>query len=121
MAKNILELPAEYLVLYFYDPDCGHCKKKTPILKAAYQELLNMGVEVVAANIASEEAKWKSYIIENELNWVNVADMDFQSNFRMDYNIKTTPTIYILNNERKIIAKGLDAEQVVEFIESFAL
>jgi len=114
---SLYSIKSDYIVLYFYDPDCGHCKKKTPLLKELYDtKLKNMGVEVVAADIKKEVDKWKKYIKEQKLNWINLSDPEVRSNFRYEYNIETTPQIYILDSNKKIIAKKLDVEQIEEFI-----
>ena len=60
--------------------------------------------------------KWKNYIKENELDWINVADPNLRNNFRHDFDISTTPQIFILDKEKKIIAKRLDVEQIEDFI-----
>lgn len=115
---NVANIKAPYTVLYFYDPDCGHCKKKTPILRDLYeQKLKSMGVIVVAANIKKEVDEWKKYIKEQKLTFINLADPELRSNFRYEYNIETTPQLYILDENKKIIAKRLDVEQIEEFIK----
>lgn len=115
---SLYSLKSDYIVLYFYDPDCGHCKKKTPVLKELYDtKLKDKGVKVVAANIKKDVDKWKKYIEEKELNWINLADPNTRSNFRYEYNIETTPQLYILDNQKKIIAKKLDVEQIEDFID----
>ena len=99
---DALKTNSEYTVLYFYDPDCGHCKKKTPQLRDLYHDKLkDLGVSVVAANIKKDMDKWKSYIEEQNLDWVNVADPHMRSNFRYEYNIETTPQIYIIDDQKK--------------------
>ncbi len=113
---NALEIDGDYLVLFFYDPDCGHCKKKTPILRDAYYDLKDLGAEVVAVCGITDQEKWKNYIIENELDWVNLADPFYRSNFRADYNVRSFPQVYVLDGERKIVAKKLDVDQLVNFI-----
>jgi peroxiredoxin len=110
-------LPADYLVLFFYDPDCGVCKKKTPVLKENYAAIKKLKGEVVAICTITETDKWKKYVKTNELNWVNLADPQYRSNFRMDYNVRSTPQVYIIDKDRKIVAKKLDVEQVVNFLE----
>lgn len=107
----------EYTVLYFYDPDCGHCKKKTPELQKIYEsQLKDMGVEVYAANINTDMEKWKDFIKKFNLTFINVADPNTHSNFRADYYVDQTPKIYILDSDKNIIAKKLDVEQIADFI-----
>jgi peroxiredoxin len=106
-----------FIVLYFYDPDCGHCKKATPKLRNSYERLKQKDVEVIGACTVTDIDKWKNYIRENHLSWINAADPYLQSNFRADYDIKSTPTIYILNKEKEIIAKRIGVEQIEDFID----
>jgi len=115
--KSLYTIPSPYLVLYFYDPDCGHCKKKTPVLKEIYPDLKKLGAEVVAVNTNTNIKKWKNYIKRLNLGWINLGDPYRRSNFRKEYNIKSTPVIYILDGQKKIIAKKLGIEQIEGFIK----
>ncbi|RLD19496.1 MAG: hypothetical protein DRI71_11715, partial [Bacteroidetes bacterium] len=45
---RLYDIQARYTVLYFYDPDCGHCKTATPELYEAYPDLKTKDVEVLA-------------------------------------------------------------------------
>lgn len=106
-----------YLVLYFYDPDCGHCKKATKKLKEEYENLTNLGAEILSVCTITDVEKWKKYIRKNQLPWIHVADPYNESRFRVTYNVRSTPKIYVLGPERKIVAKQLEVEQLAELIE----
>ena len=56
-------------------------------------------------------------IRDNDLNWINAADPQLRSNFRAEYNIDSTPKIFVVDNEKKIIAKRLDVDQLEDFIK----
>jgi thiol-disulfide isomerase/thioredoxin len=80
---SLYSLKSDFTVLYFYDPDCGHCKKKTPVLNELYNtKLKDKGVKVIAANIKKDIDKWKKYIRDQDLNLINLADPNVRSNFR---------------------------------------
>jgi len=113
---TLSSIPNRFIVLFFYDPDCGHCKKSMGTLKSIYEDLKGKDVEIIAACTVTDVDKWKEYIKTNELEWINVSDPYYQSNFRADYDLKTTPIIYILNADKEIIAKKIGAEQVEDFI-----
>ncbi|MEQ8535019.1 MAG: hypothetical protein RIB86_24405, partial [Imperialibacter sp.] len=49
----------------------------------------------------------------------NAADPYYRSNMRRDYNVRTTPQVYILDKNKKIIAKKLEVEQLAGFIEQY--
>jgi peroxiredoxin len=113
---KLSQVNSRFVVLYFYDPDCGHCKKTTPVLSNLYHRIKNKGVEVFAACTVTDINKWKNYIKKNSLDWINVADPYYRSNFRADYDIKSTPQIFILDKNKEIIAKKLGVEQIEDFI-----
>ena len=111
-----------FVVLYFYDPDCGHCKKETPKLSEAYEkELSKYGVQILAVPTITDSKRWKEYVNKNkDLPWMHAADPYVRSNFRADYNLKTTPQIFVLDKNKKIIAKKLEAEQLTGFIKNYS-
>lgn len=110
------KVPAKYTILVFWDPDCGHCQKEIPRLKEVYDSWKNKGVMVYAVDIEVDEAKWKKFITEHHLDWINVNDANHQSNFRQLYDIYSTPVIYILDDKKVIRAKRIGVEQVDEFL-----
>lgn len=116
VASSLYSIKDDYIILYFYSPTCGHCKKKTPVLKEVYDQL-DGKAEVVAVCTDTDAEKWKEFIQELDLNWLNYADMGYKSNFRVEYNVRSTPMLYILDKDKRIIAKKLDVEQVKGFVE----
>lgn len=111
-------IKSDYTVLYFYADDCGHCKKKTPEWHDTYvNELKKRNVEVLAIDINLDVDEWKKFVREFELTWLNLADPNRQDNFRYLYTIDRTPKVYIVDAEKKVIAKDLDAEQIPGFID----
>lgn len=104
-------------ILYFWDPDCGHCKKATPKVWAYYNRVKSKGVQVFAVCTEVEMDKWKKFIQEHTLDWINVCDPKLQNNFREDFDIKTTPQIFILDKDKKIIAKKIDEDNMEKIVD----
>lgn len=114
---SLYNINAKYTILFFFDPDCGHCKKSTPILKALYDKVKNKGVEVFAICTEVEKDKWKKYIQEYKVEWINVGDPDLHNNFRHEFDIATTPQIFLLDKDKKIIAKKIDVETLETIVD----
>lgn len=115
--QALYNVTTPYTILYFWDPDCGHCKKATPKVKAYYDKVKSKGVQVFAVCTEVEMEKWKNYIKENKLDWINVADPKLQNNFREEFDIKTTPQIFILDKDKKILAKKIDEETLEKIMD----
>ena len=114
---SLYNIPADYTILYFWDSGCGHCKKTTPVLLELYHNYKGKGVEVYAVGTELENDDWKKYIRENNIDFINVSDTPEQPDyFRTIYDIYSTPRVFILDKDKKIIAKQLTVEQIEEFI-----
>ena len=112
-------IKSKYTILAFWDPTCSHCKIEIPKLCQLYDSLKAQKIlEVFAVGIESDMDLWKKFIRDNKLDWINVADLYNQSNFRSYYDIYSTPVIYLLDEEKHIIAKRLDTEKIRDFILS---
>jgi hypothetical protein len=61
--------------------------------------------------------EWKKFIDEHHFDWINVWDKYNFTNFRNLYDIYSTPTIYILDKNKKIIAKRIGVDQIEKFIQ----
>ena len=132
---NLHEIDANYTILYFWDSGCGHCKKATPKLKTFYSENKDkLKLEVFAVGTELEIKEWQEYVEKNELPWINVSDTPEINknayeylqkgvttlnslNFRDVYDIYSTPVVFILDKDKKIIGKRLGVEQIEDFIK----
>jgi thiol-disulfide isomerase/thioredoxin len=113
------DIEKEFTIIYFWEPNCGHCKEATPKLKAYYDKVRNDGVEVFTVCTTKDKQAWAKYIEDNALTWINGWDPDRASHFDFLYNVQTTPLIYILDRNKKIIAKKLAVEDVPSFIDNY--
>jgi thiol-disulfide isomerase/thioredoxin len=116
---SLYDVDAEFTVVYFWEPDCGHCKEATPLLKEFYDRNKASGIEVFAVCTQHDRDKWEKYIVEHGLTWINGWDPQRMSKFDFYYNVESTPMIYILDRDKKIIAKRLAVEDLASFIETY--
>ena len=114
---KLYDIKAKYTVLYFYDPDCGHCKKSTPQLHEAYAELRAKDVEVLAICTTTDFKRWHEFIIEHDLSWLNLADLPSKTHMKYYYDVRSTPTVYILDKDKKILLKKVASEDIPKIID----
>lgn len=115
--------PTRFVILWFWDPDCHHCQTQTPELKHLYDSLSNAGnklFEVYAVGYDADIQKWKKYVRDYQLNWVNVGGTNVNIDYQEAYNVHGTPTMIILNEERRIIMnKVLPTKSIVPFLTRY--
>ncbi|TVR68842.1 MAG: DUF5106 domain-containing protein [Marinilabiliales bacterium] len=114
---NLHGIEAEYTIIYFYEPACGHCKVVTPRLNELYKKYRDQGLQVFAVYIYDDVEEWQEYINDNGLDWVNVFDPQNETNFRFNYDIYSTPTLYVLDADKTIIAKRIGIETIEQMVE----
>lgn len=138
--KGFYDLTSEYTILYFWDPECGHCKKDTPKLEKLYTEKLKeRNVEIFAVGKATGDdfEKWKKFIRDNKLSFINVgltkslyeeASKDPRQfvpkyttieslNYQDTYDIFSTPRVFVLDKDKKIIGYKLSISQLEEMLD----
>ena len=116
---SLYGIKSKYTVIYFYDPDCGHCKKETPKLKEFYDNTKH-DVEVFAVSADTSMLKMKNYIKDLGLTWISAnGPRTLTPHYHTLYDANTTPTIYVLDEKKKIIAKKLEAVRLEDFLDNY--
>lgn len=115
-------IQADYMVIYFWSYDCGHCAKETPRLVKYYRgvkDTLNMQVYAVCTDTSL--TKWKKYINEKDMgDFINVnGTRSALGNFHDLYDIYSTPVIYLLDRKKRIIAKRIPADAIGEYLSHY--
>lgn len=116
-SKSIFGCRKQYTVLFFHLIDCSECQKNKEIMERYAREYKKKGVRVVCIYVGSDKAKWLDYIERSEKKWVYLWDENGSANMHEKYDLLYVPKIYLLDKERKVIAKEIDATTLNELIE----
>ncbi len=115
--------PEKYVILWFWDPDCGHCKKQNEELKALYNKMKaegNKRFEVYAVGYEADVERWKKYVREHQLPFVNVGGTNVNIDYQVAYNVHGAPSMIILNEKRDIIMnKTIPVSDINSFLDSY--
>lgn len=112
------QLKSEFTLLYFWRYDCGHCKESMPAMKKFFEKFKDRGITLVAICVkpAQDQPECLKYIQENGLTgWYNATDPT--GRYFVQYNVETTPQMYILDSKKEIISKQVPAEQLEEVMD----
>ncbi len=120
---SLSEIKAKYTVLFFFAPDCGHCQKQSPFLveffKKAKEKNWDVKVAAVCTYVGPDKMPecWK-YVKEKGFgDFINTVDPYMISHYKTLYNVETTPQIYVLDENKIIRSKNIEAKQLEEVIE----
>ena len=117
---HLSDIKNKYTLLIFWSPSCGHCATMIPALHDFYQKhakKYDIGTFAINTDI-HEEDKWQEFIKNKNLyDWNNynggVANVDWKDL----YDVVSTPVIYLLDKNHKILAKKVDAKILTEIFK----
>ena len=118
--RSVFGVEADLLILYFWDYDCGRCKKVTPQLAELFPKYKGKGVELFTVSINGSEEDWKAKLEEYGLvkaGGIHTADPYRTSEFDKKYNINSTPKIFILDKDKIIRYKWIGVDQLEEILD----
>ena len=113
---SIYESSAKRIILVFWSTDCEYCHdflksiRKNLDLKSDYELVtfaLSENQEEVAANV--KKMRLPGYHFYDELRW--------DSKPYMDYHITSTPTVFVLDEEKTIVCKPYDWLELRQWIK----
>ncbi|MDR3297486.1 MAG: redoxin domain-containing protein [Prevotellaceae bacterium] len=126
---SLHKMDADFVVLCFWEPNCGHCKKELPELWTMYQKLRDKGVKVLTVYTQYKKPEWDKFIADNAYDWLYAWDgveaedehgkpttYSLGNNFRQNYDVYSTPTLYLLDSDKKIIAKRMSVEMLEKIL-----
>jgi thiol-disulfide isomerase/thioredoxin len=117
--RSMYDIKNKYTILFIFDPDCGHCREETPHLVEFYNKKKSAyNFEVFAVSADTSMVKMRNFIKEFKTPWITVNGPRtyMKEHYSKIYHSETTPTIYILDDKKKIIAKKLPVKQLDEFL-----
>jgi thiol-disulfide isomerase/thioredoxin len=112
---------ARYTLVFFWESTCGHCKTEMPKAIKLYKEIREKyDLQVFAVSSDTSLAAWKKYILLNNPGWINVnGNLSFTKNFHDLYDVHSTPVMFLLDEDKKILTKRILTDQISEFIPNY--
>jgi thiol-disulfide isomerase/thioredoxin len=116
---NLSKIKSKFLILYFWEADCGHCKASIPVLYKVYERFKNNGLQVVAVHMLSGiegKVKWVDFMAKEKLyGWINAWN-PYDFSYRDTYDVTSSNIIYLFDENRKILAKKISPEVAEKII-----
>ncbi|HKH62041.1 MAG TPA: thioredoxin-like domain-containing protein [Flavitalea sp.] len=123
----LYNIQSDYTVVVFWDPGCSHCKEVVPKVNSIYKaKWKNRGVVVYAVKTEGTREDWVKFINEHKLTgWLHVYQLPEKQaaesaagrpGYRQLYDVYQTPILYLLDKDKRIIAKKLTYLQMDEVI-----
>ena len=111
-------------VLFFFDPDCHHCKESWPGFIRVCDSLVDAGIKGIAVSVTGDFDEIQEF--QNEMNLtipnnvlLTVGEVGGNEAFRGRYYLPSTPSIFILTSTNKVIARYLSVNDIAPFLSKY--
>ncbi len=115
---TLSEVLKEETLLIFWAGWCPHCNQMIPKIKEWYNQQDKKRVEVVTVSLDTSEKEWKAKVDELGIeSCFNLSDLkSWDGEVANKYNIYGTPTLFLLDKNRKILAKPKTINDLNKYI-----
>lgn len=120
-AGRMSTIKADYTMLFFYDPDCANCREYEHVLSGipAFLEMQGKGIlRVLAVYPDGDRDEWLLNSSRMPRGWIVGWNKQGDIRSKTLYEIRATPTLYLLDKQKKVILKDTAIEQVVQYLSA---
>lgn len=117
-ASKMSEIEGLYTVLFFYEPGCPSCEEAIAQLSAdnLFKALVGDGrVKMLAVYASGDKKAWEGYRASLPEDWINAFDEKMAVLTNDLYDLKASPTIYLLDQEKKVILKDTNVRALLNY------
>lgn len=113
---GLQSIESEYTVLFFYDHDCDVCRQEMQVLDsicAVHPEIMvlaiDMNIDSLGGFVVSSQEKGD---LKSPIQHRRIANPSELLSLSDAYDIETMPLLYVLDRDKRILAKKLQACQI---------
>ncbi len=103
---SLYDIKSERTIIIFWASWCPHCTEILPVLNEYYDSQNTDKLEVIAVSIDEYKKDLMDALKTHSYNWINIAELQgWDGPTVTEYGVNATPTIFILDKDKNIIAK----------------
>lgn len=115
---RILDVESPYTVVLFWAHDCGHCTKSMPDVVSFYDEYESKGVTLISiCTKGSKKTKDCQEAIPKKKMEKFINTFDEYQRYRRKIHIRSTPKIFILDKDKKILIKDIPSKELSNIMQ----
>ncbi|RHJ92498.1 MULTISPECIES: DUF5106 domain-containing protein [Bacteroidales] len=116
---TLYDVKSDYMLLYFYNPDCHACKEVTEQLAASgvlKEWEKNKKIKVLAVYPDEDLDAWTAHISSMPPGWINSYDETVGLKNDEVYDLKAIPTLYLLDKNKNVLLKDATFRQFEDYL-----
>lgn len=113
---SLSSLAGKVVLIQFWSAMNRDSRIQNQALVELYSKYKSRGLEIYQVSVDTDRSAWLNAIEQDGLSWINVGDMKGSITALNFYNVQSIPSNYILDRERRIVAKnvlGTELDQTI--------
>ena len=107
------DINAKKTLLVFWASWCPHCQSMVPEINKIREKYSENELKIIGISIDTSLTDLRRVITENHITWPNIAELKgWEGTIPELYGIAATPTMFLLDEQKKIIAKPVNKNQL---------
>lgn len=113
---KLSKIKSDYTLIIFWSSSCPHCNEMLPKIQNICDSSINeKKMQVITVSIDTEKEEWITALRNGNYSWINTCEFKgWDSQVAIDYNIYATPTMFLLNKKKEIVAKPITFNELKE-------
>jgi peroxiredoxin len=108
----------KYVLVDFWAAWCPDCRKENPNIVSAWKKYKNKNFAILGVSLDRNRDQWLAAIEKDKLTWTQVSDLKYwSSEAAVLYCIRWIPMSFLIDPEGKIVAIGLEGEELHNKLE----
>lgn len=117
---NFYNESGEKTLLIFWATWCGHCAQTNAALKELYPQLTAQNITIISVSLDNNPKELITYLGKENFPWEVWTDYSgWESNIVDLYHLYATPTMFMLDENHKVLGKPMNLNQIVYMINHF--
>ena len=114
---------SRYIILMFIDPGCRTCAEVIDVLSSsvkidnalAKNTFSHKELSILTIYPDTDLDEWRNSLPNMPSSWINAYDKELKITNDTIFDLKSIPTLYLLDKDKKVVLKDAKVEQIIDF------
>jgi len=122
---SLYDIQAEYLILYFQNPDCPSCielRNKMESMDHLKRALKSQKVKIVTIFFEEDERIWRNYLNSSaNPSYLHAWNYNLQIVKENMFDTRTIPMLILVDKDKRVIKKDMMSNEIEQFMKMINL